>query len=202
MVSSLDGRATSSDGKVSGLGGAEDRAVMRSLRSRFDAVMIGAGTLRAEKISPNADPPEAPQPLPVILTNSGDVPLENLLSPAHTPLVILPEGVSKHEKGALSARTRTIPNKDFLRSACELLIEEYSVRALLLEGGPTLNRAFLSEDLADELLLTLAPTLIGGYPDSLTILSGEFLKEPPRPELVSVYLASDRLFLRYSLPGC
>lgn len=174
---------------------------MRTLRSHFDAVMIGAGTLRAEKISPNADPPGAPQPLLVILTRSGDVPLENLLSPAREPLVLLPEGVPKHKVAILSSHTETrmIPVKTFLRSACELLFAERSVRALLLEGGPTLNHAFLREDITEELFLTLSPKLVGGPPTSPTILAGETLENPPPLELLFAHIASDRLFLRYGL---
>lgn len=75
----------------------------------------------------------------------------------------------------------------------------YSIRTLLLEGGPTLNQAFLRESLADELFLTESPMLLVGLSDSPTILSGEPLHDPPRPELLSVRLASGRLFLRYVL---
>ena len=50
MVSSLDGR-TAIEGKAAGIGSTTDRKTMRTLRSKVDAVMIGAGTLRAEKLS-------------------------------------------------------------------------------------------------------------------------------------------------------
>lgn len=40
--------------------------------------------------------------------------------------------------------------------ACDSLFAVYSIRTLLLEGGPTLNQAFLRESLADELFLTIS----------------------------------------------
>jgi riboflavin biosynthesis pyrimidine reductase len=79
MVASVDGK-TAVEGKASSLGSAADRSVMRTLRSRADAVMVGGGTLRAEKLSLSLEADEpGPRPLAVILTNTGDVPLESNL---------------------------------------------------------------------------------------------------------------------------
>src|SRR5215212_8815849 len=47
MVCSLDGKASAEDGKSGFIGSPTDRYLMRALRARADAVMIGAGTLRA-----------------------------------------------------------------------------------------------------------------------------------------------------------
>ena len=44
------------EGKAAGIGSTADRRTMRTLRSKVDAVMIGAGTLRAEKLSLGLDP--------------------------------------------------------------------------------------------------------------------------------------------------
>ena len=50
FAATVDGRATI--GGVSGpIGSATDTAMLVGLRSRFDAVMIGAGTMRAERYS-------------------------------------------------------------------------------------------------------------------------------------------------------
>jgi riboflavin biosynthesis pyrimidine reductase len=79
MVSSVDGKSTMG-GKASRIGSVSDRQTMRTLRSKADAVMIGANTLRAEKLSLGLDEPARdPQPLAVIVTNTGNVPLESNL---------------------------------------------------------------------------------------------------------------------------
>src|SRR5215208_5128535 len=54
MVQSADGK-TAIEGKASRLGTDNDRSVMRTLRSRADAVMIGGGTIRAERLSLSLD---------------------------------------------------------------------------------------------------------------------------------------------------
>jgi riboflavin-specific deaminase-like protein len=205
MVSSLDGKTTL-DGKASDLGTRADRQAMRNLRSKADAVMVGAKTLRAEKLSLGLDePPPARQPLAIILTNSGeDLPLESNLV-AHERqqlLVIAPRGAALHLPEHVG-RTLLVPRagrganlKEMLRT----LSAEYAIDLLVVEGGPTLNHSLISAHLADELFLTLAPRLLGGVPqDSLTILDGPRL--PSRAEclkLLSVQLCCDQLFLRYT----
>ena len=57
----------------------------------------------------------------------------------------------------------------------------------------------ISQGLADELFLTLAPKLVGGSPrDSLTILNGPVLGTK-KVDLLSAHLAGDEFFLRYGL---
>ena len=220
MVSSLDGKAAS-DGKASQIGSSTDRTLMRTLRAHADAVMVGAGTLRAEKL--RLDVPEdlsqerelrglKPQPLAVVATISGDVPLkENLLGSSPDNLLILasPE-VSQSHLAELSraAYIEVVPDKAGdthldPTNALEALKKRHAVDLLLVEGGPSLNHALISSGLADELFLTLSPTLLGGKKsETLNILEGR----PPtqnteQPELISIHLSGNELFLRYALRG-
>ena len=207
MVSSVDGNVTM-EGKGSGIGTAADRRVMRTLRSKADAVMIGAGTLRAEKLSLGLDARDAGMsPLAVILSASGDVPLEsNLVRYSHQRvLVLLADGAghaadTRLGRHAEIRRVRTTASGGVdLTSAIEVLKTEFGVDRLLVEGGPTLNHALISESLADELFVTLAPTLVGTSNADAPGLLGKPLDEPRDLHLLSAYLAGDELFLRYSL---
>ena len=218
MVASLDGKATV-HGKAGSIGSLTDRTVMRTLRSHADAVMIGAGTLRSEKL--RLDVPEylaqaresrnlRPQPLAVIATESGDLPLEtNLLGSSPENLLILasprtPEGeiaaFSAHASVEVLREEASAPRPD-PAAALEILKRRYTVSVLVVEGGPTLIHSLVSNGLADELFLALAPRLLGGTrPSALTILEGWTL--PPQIsdlKIVSVHLAGDELFLRYTL---
>ena len=201
MVSSVDGR-TNLEGKSSRIGSAIDRRIMRTLRSKADAVMVGAGTVRAERLSLGLDAPGGPQPLAVIATSSGEIPLErNLIaSEGQEVLVISHEGVTLRsgEHRMLHLSGDGSGNID-LREALRVLNAEYAVDLLLVEGGPTLNHSLLSRDLADELFLTLAPKLLGGaMHGGRTIVEGAALSARDM-NLLSVYLAGDELFLRYGL---
>jgi 2,5-diamino-6-(ribosylamino)-4(3H)-pyrimidinone 5'-phosphate reductase len=206
MVSSVDGNAAI-EGKASGIGTVADRRVMRTLRSKADAVMIGAGTLRAEKLSLGLDAGDSGQcPLGVILTATGDVPLDsNLIRYGDQEILILLSehasdvaGASLASKAEVLRVRTTASGRVDLASAIELLKAEHAVDRLLVEGGPTLNHALISEHLADEIFITLAPALYGTSGTNAPVLGGP-MDGPQDLHLLSAYLADDELFLRYSL---
>jgi riboflavin biosynthesis pyrimidine reductase len=80
------------------------------------------------------------------------------------------------------------------------LRERFSVRTLLCEGGPHLNRDLLRAGLVDELYLSFAPKLAGGddreHP-TLRIVAGYELEHAVELELASVLESESQLFLRY-----
>jgi len=209
MVSSVDGR-TAAQGKAGGIGSSVDRRAMRTLRSRSDAVMIGAGTLRAEKLSLGLDPSDDVPPLAIIVTDTGNIPLEeNLIVKGGQEVLILlsdavPEGVAERlSKLARVMRAPADPTGAVdLGKALEALRSERGVESIVVEGGPGLNHALISRSLVDELFLTVAPELLGGSPaQTPTLLRGPEIPAGDRPtlELVSIHLAGGELFLRYSL---
>ena len=208
MVQSADGKAAI-EGKASRLGTDIDRNVMRTLRSRADAVMVGGGTVRAEKLSLGLDAADTrPVPRAIILTNTGDVPLESNLVPddRQDVLVILPESVERGVESSLGslADIRRVSETESgaidVAKALEIMKPEYGIDILLCEGGPKLNRALISAGLADELFITMAPVLAG---TNTTEEPGAILQDrlgDPKPlRLVSSRVAGDELFLRYYL---
>jgi riboflavin-specific deaminase-like protein len=203
MVSSVDGK-TSIGGKAARLGSDTDRQTMRNLRARADAVMVGAGTLRAEKLSLGLDEPfPEPQPLALIATTTADVPLESnlILGEEQEVLLLVPENLTARRAG--ERRVLPVPadgsgNID-LGEALRTLKEERGVDLLLVEGGPKLNHALFSQNLVDELFLTLVPRLLGGISgESPAILDGPVLVTAD-VHVLSAYLAGDEIFLRYDL---
>ena len=203
MVSSLDGRTTV-EGGAAHIGGETDRQVMRTLRSKADAVMIGAGTLRAERLSLGLDEPAESQPIAIVLTNTGALPLESHLirHERQVVLVLVPDdspekAVSQLRRHAEVLRAPTSPDGSIdLGEALKTLKAEHAVDLLLVEGGPALNYALISRNLANELFLTLAPKLLGRTSgEALSILDGP---APRDVSLLSVHLAGNELFLRYN----
>lgn len=212
MVSTVDGRVAVG-GRAGGIGGQVDRAVMRILRSRVDAVMVGAGTVRSEKIDLGLPEDlrgalDYRNPLGVVLSRSGEVPLENLAATDGERLLLLISGEASQEaERKLATRgevRRALTGTDDHRRALELLRREYGVERLLVEGGPSLNHALIQGSLADELFLTLAPKLSGGASPGagdLSILSGGEFDETRRMTLISVYESGGEMYLRYSIGG-
>ena len=208
-VSSVDGR-TAMGGKAAGLGSGIDRQTMRTLRSRADAVMIGAGTLRAERLTLGLDETGVPQPLAIIVAGTGDVPLEEhlIVEGGQEVLILLSDAAPERvvERMRTLAPVMRVPADSTggvdLQKALLALEAENGVESLVAEGGPGLNHALISRQLVDELFLTVAPELLGGTADqTLTLLRGPTLPTRDRPtlDLVSIHLSGAELFLRYSL---
>lgn len=204
LVRSADGRA-SIGGQASGLGTGVDRKTMRTLRAKSDAVMVGGGTIRAEKLSLSLDAEDTrPVPRAVIVTNSGDVPLESNLvrDPRQEVLVLLPESAGQGAERNLQdlAEIRRVPATSCgeidVQSAVEILNCDYGIEVLLCEGGPTLNGALIEGELVDEMFLTVAPMLVGEQ--GSTTASTRAQERPRSLALISSLVVGDEVFLRYA----
>jgi riboflavin biosynthesis pyrimidine reductase len=93
-----------------------------------------------------------------------------------------------------------------LAEMLKTLRRQYNVRTLACEGGPTLFRALLEENLIDQLNLTIAPYMFGGAKaPTLTGLSNDFLPSSVHCSLTDMRIVGDECFLIYrikrQLPG-
>ena len=210
MVASADGRAAY-EGKTAPLSDAADREVFHLLRAQADAVLVGTGTLRAERYGrfTKDDRRRAiraangldPEPYGVTLTRSLDLPYD-------IPLFQDPDArivaftTSDREPEACPAHLDVVRLDDLdPRAVVAHLRREYDVRCIVSEGGPTLNGPFFAAGVVDELFLCLSPALVGGR-RPLTILDGE-LPAAVQLELRQVVEHESSLLLRYAVraPG-
>jgi riboflavin-specific deaminase-like protein len=212
MVSTVDGRAAVA-GRAAGIGTATDRLLMRQLRARADAVMVGVGTLRAEALTPTV--PEgyvavrlargqSAQPLGVLVSNSARLPLERRYfgrADFARMLVTSAAGAAAVAPAALAGLRLAVAGEHAvdLPAALGILRAELGVRWLLCEGGPTLNHGLLDAGLVDELFLTLAPKLVGGVEP--TIVRGAHLlaDQGVGLRLLTLHTDGNELYLRYAV---
>jgi riboflavin biosynthesis pyrimidine reductase len=184
--------------------------MFHGLRESVDAVMAGTGTLRSETYGRILGRPErrrrraqrglSPEPVAVIVSRSGDVPLDLPLldEPEARVLLFTPVPITAPRWRAQVDMVALEPGELTLTTVLRHLRSERGIRSLLCEGGPTLFGVLLQEGLADELFLTLAPKLAGGG-TSPTIASGPELAEPDRLSLKWVLERQGSLFLRYEV---
>jgi riboflavin-specific deaminase-like protein len=216
MASTLDGRAALG-GRSGPISGAADHALFHGLRTVVDAVMAGAGTVRAERYGPLIRDPDdrrlrlarglAEQPLACVVSGSvdlgADIPL--LADPGSRVAIVTASdasvtGASAHIDYVRARRDHTLD----LPAAFAELQQRWQVRTLLCEGGPHLNAELLAAELVDELFVSLASKLAGdpapGQP-ALRILAGVEFEPPLELAPISVLESGSQLFLRYAVSG-
>jgi len=169
-AATLDGRTAAADGSSRWITSAESRADVHTLRARVDAVVAGSGTLVAD------DPhlavrgvDGARQPLRVVVDTHARTPAgaRVLDDAAPTLIAVAPDADADHLSGADVVR---VPRAEAGGLDLPTLLKELyarDVRAVLLEGGPTLAGAFVAAGLVDTVVGYLAPALLGAGPAAL-----------------------------------
>lgn len=204
MVTTLDGRAAI-DGRSRDLGTRADTEHLLRLRTRFDAVMIGAGTMRAERYGRIVSDPEARagrervglphDPLAVIVSSTLNLPWDApLFTSGGGRVLIFTREAGPRPETATSLRTVPMPGGIEVAEVLRHLRRERGVRALLCEGGPHLLGQLLERDLVDELFLTVTPIAIGG--EAPRIVEGA-ASGPRDFALVGMLESEGDLLLRY-----
>ena len=168
----LDGHSTI-DGVSGEIGSKRDTEILVGLRTRADAVMIGAGTMRAERygrVIPDPIKRErrqelglAPDPLMVIVSGGLDLPWDAPIFEEGAGRVVI-FTVAAHDPPPTATPVEVVRHdgRVDLRAALEHLAHEHGVRALLCEGGATLHGELLKADRVDEIFVAHAPKMAGG----------------------------------------
>ena len=204
FATTLDGRATI-DGRSGPIGSDTDTAMLVGLRLRFDAVMIGAGTMRAERYGRIVSDPakraarEAlglPGDPLMVIVGGFDLPWDAPLFTDGGGEVLLFTGAEGDppETATPVEVVREPGGRVDIAKALKYLRTERKVRAVLCEGGPGLHAELQAGRLADELFLTIAPKLVGA---GTTILEGA-LPEVAELELAWLLQEGSELFGRYA----
>ena len=203
FVATLDGRATI-EGRSGPIGSDADTAMLAGLRTRFDAVMIGAGTMRVERygrLAAKAETRErresdglAPAPLMVLVSGRLDIPWDAPLFEEGGEILIFTSSEAEPPETAAAVEVVRHEGAVNFGEALRHLREERGVRALLSEGGPHVHAQMQADGLVDDLFLTIAPKLSGGEAPRIV--------EGPLPEVIGFELAwlleeDGELFARY-----
>jgi riboflavin-specific deaminase-like protein len=204
FVTTLDGRAAI-EGRSGKIGSDADTEMLQRLRTRFDAVMIGAGTMRAERYGRIVSNPQwrahreriglPHDPLAVIVSGRLDLPWDAPIFTSGGGRIVV-FTASEAEPPQTETPLRVIRHDDWvdIAGALRYLRRERGIRALLCEGGPGLHGELEAAGLVDELFLTIAPKLSGGRAPH--ILEGELL-EVAGLDLVWLLEREGELFTRY-----
>ena len=171
LAMSLDGRTALADGTSQWITGEAARADVQAWRARSSAVLTGVGTVLSDDPSLRVRLPadaEPRQPLRVVLDTHLRTPEGARLFTGGGEVLILTAlaGLDEARAAALSARVarvETLPSQGEHLDLGAVFdrLGELDANEVLVEAGATLAGAILRQGLADELLLYVAPKLLG-----------------------------------------
>jgi riboflavin-specific deaminase-like protein len=211
MVTSVDG-AVSVEGTSGGLGGEADRQAFRRLRDACDAILVGAGTVRAEDYGPPRAPTAraearrarglAAAPQLLVVTGRADLDpgarvfADEREAQVPRPVVITHEQAPPDRTAALAEVAEVVAVGERAVDLPGVLrwCLRRGLTRVLCEGGPKLNGALLAAGLVDEVFVTLAPSLAGG--EAGRIVEGPALGSLEL-DLVELHEHEGELLLRY-----
>jgi len=190
LASSFDGRIATATGESKWITGGGARRLVHAMRARHDAVMVGAGTARADDPSLTVrDLGIAQQPVRVVVSRRLDLPLISTLARTaqDTPVWLM------HGSDADAERKRAWEGIGAKLFPCEVSgaqldpadilaqLGSAGLTRVFCEGGSALAASLLAADLVDELVGFSAGVVIGaeGLP-AVGAMGLDHLSDAPR----------------------
>lgn len=216
---SVDGRIDDTSPERLRLSNEEDFAEIDELRAGCDAILVGAGTLRADdprllvrsqKLRERRlDQGRTENLLKAVVTRKGHIdPGARLFSTGDAGAVVYTGGRGVEvARERLEGRPETDPPAEVVDAGDPLEVEriladlaERGVQRLLVEGGGHIHTTFLTSGLVDELRLAVAPFFIGEASAPRFLMAGVYPFTPESPmRLVEARALGDVAILRYCL---
>ncbi|MEU3016137.1 MULTISPECIES: dihydrofolate reductase family protein [unclassified Nocardiopsis] len=216
---SIDGRIDDTGPDRLRLSNDADFAEIDELRAGCDAILVGAGTLRADDPRLLVRSPvlrerrraqgRTENLLKAVVTRSGEIdPAARLFSTGDAGAVVYTGGPGVDTATRrLAGRPSTDPPAEVVDAGdpptAEAILADLAdrgVRRLLVEGGGHIHTLFLASGLVDELRLAVAPFLVGQEGAPRFVLPGAFPNTPEAPmRLVEARALGQIAVLRYAL---
>ncbi|SEN41331.1 RibD family protein [Nonomuraea pusilla] len=183
---------------------------VEQVRAESDAILIGATTMRRDnpRLLVNSEARRAqraaqglpPYPLKVTVTNSGDLdPTLKFWHHGGDKVVYCPDSATTKLRDSLGDLAQVVglgPTVDFGRMLDDL--GRRGIKRLMVEGGGTIHTQFLTQGLADEIHLAIAPIFVGDPNAPRFVNPGDFPGGTGhRMALAEVRAVDDVVLLRY-----
>ena len=209
-----DGKVTTKDFGPVDFTSREDKLHLFRERALADAVLLGHTSLERDNVRLGV-PPELQElrtkrgqsrsPLRAIVSNRGriDDRLKIFQSDVSPIIIFSTKRMPRKNQEALRKRATlhlTSASHVNLAEMLQTLRDQYEVRTVACEGGPTLFRSLLEQGLIDQLNLTIAPYLFGGAKaPTLTGLSKKFFPKSVLCSLTHLRTVGEECFLTYRI---
>lgn len=165
---SWDGSITTRCGEAPSFSGEESTQLTHQLRSLHDGILVGIDTVLSDDPQLTVREWVGPNPQPVVLDSQLRTPRSAKI--CHHPdkqcwiLTVLPSAESLGEQvDVLTVHSADKNQQQVPLGAAMSLLRERGIKSLMVEGGAKVITALLKARLADALILTVAPRIVGGY---------------------------------------
>lgn len=171
IAQTLDGKIADNRGGSKWISSPPSRRIVHRMRSAYDAVMVGAGTVRSDNPQLNVRFVRGRQPLRVIIDGRLSAPEKSNVfqDPESQPTVVFTTGLSDvHKRKRLIRKGVSVVVMDGqkgildLKKVCQKLVNDFQVSSVLAEGGAGLFRQLIGRRLADDVCFFTAPKILGG----------------------------------------
>jgi len=204
--------AISIDGKIatrlgdSKLSSKKDKIRLHRLRSKVDAILIGKNTIDRDDPLLTVRYVKGKNPTRIILDSQGTIPINSkiLQTCNKVPTII---AVSKRISKVNLQKLKRFPVEIIMTGKNSVNIKSLmnnlskrKINTVLVEGGGTINWQFIQNNLFDEILITIAPFIIGGI-DAITFVQGrgfDKIIKSPRLRLNTIKRLENYLVLHYT----
>lgn len=170
IAQSIDGKISITKNKQTWLTGKESINFVHKLRSDYDAVLVGAGTIRADNPMLNVREVKGRNPIRIIIDGKLSIPIKSNILNANdsektwifTSSLIDEKKLKKFSNKGVkffrinSSRQSQLPIKKILK-----VLAENKITSLLVEGGANIFTQFLKLELYDEVIFLQAPIILG-----------------------------------------
>lgn len=179
LAMSLDGRTAMASGESKWITSAAAREDVQYLRARSSAILTGVGTVLADdpSMTVRLDDIDVQQPIRIVVDTNLSMPTDAKMLKEPGQTVLMTCSADEHIAQALKGAGADIHMMPYCNTSVDLasVLQELSdmyINDVLLETGATLSGAMLQAGLIDELIIYMAPVLMGNNARGLFALRG------------------------------
>jgi 2,5-diamino-6-(ribosylamino)-4(3H)-pyrimidinone 5'-phosphate reductase len=184
----------------------ETELLLHTTRAEYDAIMVGANTIRIDNSYLTVRYVQGKSPLRVIPCSMADLPLDaNVLKNDAPTAIAVCEAAHKDRTDAIKKKGAhvIVAGKTHveLPLLLKILKEQFGISKLMIEGGPTLNWHMLHDRLVDEIRLIHLPFIVGGA-DTPSLVGGMHINsedEMIRLNLKKYYMCGSNLVSEFDV---
>lgn len=170
IAQSIDGKISLFKKKQTWLTGEASIKYVHKIRSEYDAVLVGAGTIKTDDPCLTVREVKGRNPIRVVIDGKLNIPIKskilNTVDADNTWIITSEQAVEKKIKKLSQLGAKIFKVKSSKQNELELkkilkILADNKISSLLVEGGSQIFNQFIGEGLFDEIIILQAPKILG-----------------------------------------